>query len=139
MDYGRTVRISPSLHGRKSTTTPKFLGTANAYFVGPNFSDFVGLCLWVSVVRGAADCCLWFKTKWNYFTSRRDEKVFPLLAARERSCSTSRFIKNGSCSVKFYLLQSYFLFWGHVVVTRDYYYTNLLELLGNVLRIKKLD
>ena len=32
-DYGRTVRKSPSLQGRKSTPTPKFLGTAEAYFV----------------------------------------------------------------------------------------------------------
>jgi hypothetical protein len=34
------VRKSPSLHGRKSTPTPKFLGTAKAYFVchiSPNF------------------------------------------------------------------------------------------------------
>jgi hypothetical protein len=34
------VRKSPSLHDRKSTPTPKFLGTAKAYFVchvGPNF------------------------------------------------------------------------------------------------------
>ena len=39
-DYGRPVRKSPLLHGRKSTPTPKFLGTAEAYFVchiGPNF------------------------------------------------------------------------------------------------------
>ena len=39
-DYGRPVRKSPSLHGRKFTPTPKFLGTAKAYFVchiGPNF------------------------------------------------------------------------------------------------------
>ena len=39
-DYGRLVRISPSPHGRKSTPTPKFLATAEAYFVchiGPNF------------------------------------------------------------------------------------------------------
>ena len=39
-DYGRSVRKSPLLHGRKSTPTPKFLGTAEAYFVchiGPNF------------------------------------------------------------------------------------------------------
>ena len=39
-DYGRPVRKSPSLHGRKSTPNPKFLGTAKAYFVchiGPNF------------------------------------------------------------------------------------------------------
>ena len=33
------VRKSPSLHGRKSTPTPKFLVTAEAYFVChcPNF------------------------------------------------------------------------------------------------------
>ena len=31
-DYGRPVRKSPLLHGRKSTPTPKFLGTAEAYF-----------------------------------------------------------------------------------------------------------
>ena len=39
-DYGRPVKKSPSLHGRKSTATPKFLGTAEAYFVrhiGQNF------------------------------------------------------------------------------------------------------
>jgi hypothetical protein len=49
------VRKSPSLHGRKSNPNPKFLGTAEAYFVchiGPNFSDFFDLCLhWVSAVR----------------------------------------------------------------------------------------
>ena len=40
-DYERPVRKSPSLHGRKST--PKFLGTAKAYFVchiGQNFQIF---------------------------------------------------------------------------------------------------
>ena len=40
MDYGRPERKSPSLNGRKSTPTPKFLDTAEAYFVypiGPNF------------------------------------------------------------------------------------------------------
>ena len=39
-DYGRPVRKLPSLHGRKSNPNPKFLGTAEAYFVcciGPNF------------------------------------------------------------------------------------------------------
>ena len=49
-DYGRPVRKLPSLHGQKSTPTPKFLGTAEAYFVchiGPNFqisliSAFIG-------------------------------------------------------------------------------------------------
>ena len=40
MDYGRPVRKSTSLHGRKSTPSPQFLGMAEAYFVshiGPNF------------------------------------------------------------------------------------------------------
>ena len=39
-DSGRPVRKLPSLYGRKSSPTPKFLGTAEAYFVchiGPNF------------------------------------------------------------------------------------------------------
>ena len=43
-DYGRLVKKSPSLHGRKSTPTPKILGTAEAYFVwhiGPNFQIFL--------------------------------------------------------------------------------------------------
>ena len=39
-DYEHLVRKSPSLHGRKSTPTPKFLDAAEAYFVcyiGPKF------------------------------------------------------------------------------------------------------
>ena len=39
-DYGRPVRKSPSLHGQKSTPTPKFLVAAEAYVVyqiDPNF------------------------------------------------------------------------------------------------------
>ena len=32
-DYGRPERKKPLLHGRKFTLTPKFLGTAKAYFV----------------------------------------------------------------------------------------------------------
>ena len=39
-DYGRPVRKSPSLHGRKSNLNPKFVGTTEAYFVshiGPKF------------------------------------------------------------------------------------------------------
>ena len=39
-DYGRPVGKSPSLHDRKSTPTPKFLGLVEAYFachIGPNF------------------------------------------------------------------------------------------------------
>ena len=59
MDYGRLVRKSPSLHGQKSSPTPKFLGTAEAYFVcyiGPNFQislNYAYIAMhWVSVVRG---------------------------------------------------------------------------------------
>ena len=40
MDYGRLVRKSLSLHGQKSTPTPKFLDMAKAYFachISPNF------------------------------------------------------------------------------------------------------
>jgi hypothetical protein len=39
-DYRRPLRKLPSLHSPKSTPTPKFLGTAKAYFVchiGQNF------------------------------------------------------------------------------------------------------
>ena len=39
-DYGRPEIKSPSLNGQKSTPTPKFIGTAEAYFVchlNPNF------------------------------------------------------------------------------------------------------
>jgi hypothetical protein len=46
------VRKSPSLHGRKFTPTPKFLGKAEAYFVcniGPNLQISL---IWVSLVRG---------------------------------------------------------------------------------------
>ena len=32
-DYGRPVRKSPSLHGRKSNPNPNPKGTAEAYFV----------------------------------------------------------------------------------------------------------
>ena len=40
MDYGCTVRKASSMHGRKSTPNPKFLGMAKAYLnvhIGPNF------------------------------------------------------------------------------------------------------
>ena len=39
-DYGRLVRKSPSLHGRKSNPDPKFIVMTEAYFVchiDPNF------------------------------------------------------------------------------------------------------
>ena len=52
-DYGRPVRKSPSLQGRKSIPNPKFICTAEAYFVcyiGPKFQvsliyAFIG-CPW---------------------------------------------------------------------------------------------
>jgi hypothetical protein len=40
MDYGHPERKYPSLHGQKFKPNPKFLGTAEAYFVchvGPIF------------------------------------------------------------------------------------------------------
>jgi hypothetical protein len=54
-DYGHQVRNSSSLHGRKSPPTPKFLGTAEAYFVcqiSPNFQisliyAFIGCSPWM--------------------------------------------------------------------------------------------
>ena len=56
-DYGCPVRKSPSLHGQKSNSNPKFLGMAEAYFVchiSPKFHisliyAFIGCGL--SVVR----------------------------------------------------------------------------------------
>ena len=65
-DYGRLVRKSPSLHCWKSTPTPKFLGTAKAYFVchiSPNFQIFL-ICTylhWVSLVRDS--------TQWHQILS----------------------------------------------------------------------
>jgi hypothetical protein len=54
-DYGRPVRKSPSLYTRKSNPNPKFLATAEGYFVchiGPKFHiSFEGILHWVSVVR----------------------------------------------------------------------------------------
>jgi hypothetical protein len=54
INYERPVRELPSLHGRKFTPIPKFLGTEEAYFVchiGPNFQISFDLCLhWVFVV-----------------------------------------------------------------------------------------
>ena len=43
-NYERPMSKSPSLHGRKSTPTPKFLGMAEVYFVchiGLNFQIFL--------------------------------------------------------------------------------------------------
>ena len=58
-DYGRLVRKSPSLHGRKSN--PKYIDRYNRGIFclphWPNISDFFDLCLhWVSVVRGPSQC-----------------------------------------------------------------------------------
>ena len=49
-DYRHPKRKQPSLHGRKFTPTPNFLGTAEAYFVC-HIGQTFDLCLhWVSVV-----------------------------------------------------------------------------------------
>ena len=43
-DYERQMSKRSSLHGRKSTPTPKFLGMAKEYFVchiGPNFQILI--------------------------------------------------------------------------------------------------
>ena len=42
-DYERPERKKPSLHGRKFTLTPKFLGTAKANFVAQNPCRIQGL------------------------------------------------------------------------------------------------
>ena len=39
-DYGRPVRKSPSLHGQKSTPTPKFLDAVEIYVVCQMDPDF---------------------------------------------------------------------------------------------------
>ena len=53
----------PSLHGRKSTPTPKFLGAAKAYFVchiGPNFqlSLIYAVELWILVICQKSRSCM---------------------------------------------------------------------------------
>ena len=59
-DYKHPVRKSPKLHCRKSTTTPKCLGTERSIFClpyRPKFSDFFDLHLhWLSVVRAILNC-----------------------------------------------------------------------------------
>ena len=62
-DYGRPVRKSPSLHGRKSNTNLKFLGAAKAYCfyqIGPKFQNvLIYAFIWCpSIVRGHADASL---------------------------------------------------------------------------------
>ena len=45
-DYGRLVRKSPSLHGRKSTPTPRSFGTAEAYFRGVYLYLIFEMSIW---------------------------------------------------------------------------------------------
>ena len=57
-DYGRPVWKSPSLHGQKYTPTPKFLCTAEAFFVchiGPIFQ--------ISLIYAFIGCPLWQREK----------------------------------------------------------------------------
>ena len=56
MDYRRPVRKSPSLHGRKSTPNPKFLGTVKAYFV-----CHIGIFLWFIWLAGhSLECSVFY-------------------------------------------------------------------------------
>ena len=48
-DFGRPVRKSTSLHSRKSTPNPKFLGTAEAYFSATWAHTWVYLWSWTEV------------------------------------------------------------------------------------------
>ena len=52
-DYGRPVRKSPSLYGRKSTPNPKFIGTAEAYLV-----CHIGLKFQISLIYAFNGCPL---------------------------------------------------------------------------------
>ena len=79
-DYGRPETKKPALHGRTFTPTPKFLGTANAYFVChiyPKFQIFFDLYLhWVSVVRDSSE------TR-NQFATLLENGYFLLLSCLE--------------------------------------------------------
>ena len=85
-DYGRPVRKLPSLHGRKSTPTPKFSGTAEAYFVchiGPNFQiyliyTFIGCptsVVRVSMLPSACKRQIQKKSPWSNLSHERLTKV----------------------------------------------------------------
>ena len=68
-DYGHPERKQPSLHGRKFNPNPKFLGTAEAYFVChivPIFQisliyAFIGCpqSVFVCMQAGVIFCCTW--------------------------------------------------------------------------------
>ena len=64
-DYGRPVRKLPSLHGRKSTPTPKFFGTAKGYFVcriGPKFQISL-ICAFTGCPSSVVSIEEWFLIK----------------------------------------------------------------------------
>ena len=74
-DYGRPVKKLPSLHGQKSNPTPKFLGTAEAYFfchIGPIFQIclifvFIGCPQSVSKAKGLWEWPLKVSGPFDYF------------------------------------------------------------------------
>ena len=74
-DYGRPVRKSLSLHGQKSTPNPKFLVTAEAYFIchiAPNFQisliyAFIGCP--ESVVGNMSPCPICLRRSWKVRSS----------------------------------------------------------------------
>jgi hypothetical protein len=50
-DYGRPEKKLPTLHGRKFNPNPKFLGTAEAYFV-----CHIGLIFQISLIYAFIGC-----------------------------------------------------------------------------------
>ena len=87
-DYGRPERKWSSLHGRKFNPNPKFLGTAEAYFVchiNPNFQisliyAFIG-CPY-SVVQN--------KNRPYYYRSKQKSRDYSLIKGHTLCCNNLR-------------------------------------------------
>ena len=86
----RPVRKSPLLHGRKSTPTPKFLGTAEAYFVchiSPNFQ--ISLIYAFIGCPQSVDRCIVISSS---------SKLLPLQISMD--CNTCIFLPNCLCGLQ---------------------------------------
>ena len=71
-DYGRSVRKSPSLHGRKSNPNPNFIDTDEAYFIchiGPKFQ--------VSLIYAFIGCLLGFPA--GLQLAKKENNIFQLI------------------------------------------------------------
>ena len=80
-DYGHPERKQPSLHGRKFTPTPKFLGTAETYFVchiGPIFQISL-----IYAIIGCPQSVTTTDTRW----------LNPKFFAAQAPCNKSTYIK----------------------------------------------